>query len=311
MGLLDLHSRLLDSEEFRTLIQEAAGIVNDTPLWQTSDNPNEPQPLTPAMLLTQRDGTGLSKRPDDNPIEPYTYGPSRFKRINFLSGRFREEWQQHYLMDIGSRRQKWISASRNACIGDLVLIKDKNLPRTRWNLGTITDRYYSKDGLVRSALVKPHRREDKSVTEKERKRPIHDLVLIKESTMDVETTSEAGPQGLINHVQETPVNSDKYQNCPRCHLDPRSGGMPYCNSLHAAMMKPVHKTVKKLKIVPLTKDERYAKQRLKDLSPQDRAEYYRKRNISTHNADAGPISCEDYIELYHTQRPAGAGLTII
>ena len=214
-------------------------------------------------------------------------------------------------MEIGSYRQKWISASRNACVGDLVLIKDKNLPRTQWNLGTITDTYKSDDGLVRSVLVKPHRRDDKSVTEKERKRPIHDLVLIKESLIEDETTPEAGPDLLVNNIHKPPSNPSKYQNCPRCHFDPRSTGMPYCNSLHASMMMPIHKTAEKHKDVILTDEEKFAKQRLKDLYPQDRAAYYLKKNISDPKSDKELASDDDYAEFYQAQHPVGAGYTFI
>ena len=40
--LIDLHSALLTEEEFRTLLSEAARIVNSSPLWIPSDDAKEP-----------------------------------------------------------------------------------------------------------------------------------------------------------------------------------------------------------------------------------------------------------------------------
>ena len=36
-----------------TMLLHAARIVNSTPLWETDDYPNEPQPISPQMLITQ------------------------------------------------------------------------------------------------------------------------------------------------------------------------------------------------------------------------------------------------------------------
>lgn len=51
----------------------------------------------------------------------------------------------------------------------------------------------SKDGLVRSVTVKPHKRQDSSVTERERDRPIHELILL-----------QAAPKILDNNTLKSP-----------------------------------------------------------------------------------------------------------
>ena len=53
--LQGLREKLLTVEEFSTLLMEAMAIVNNTPLWGVSSDPNDPSPLTPAMILTLRD----------------------------------------------------------------------------------------------------------------------------------------------------------------------------------------------------------------------------------------------------------------
>ena len=58
-SLLHNHGQLLNTEEFRTLIATAARVVNDTPLWSVPDCPLEPLPLSPSMLINQRESNEL------------------------------------------------------------------------------------------------------------------------------------------------------------------------------------------------------------------------------------------------------------
>ena len=139
------------------------------------------------------------------------------------------------------------------------MIKDKNLPRLRWNTGTITAVRTSDDGLVRSATVRPHRRKDKTTTEKERDRPIHDLILLREASIVVSSLSKpVGIDALSLDVNEEDVvqagqrwigeekneetereNADfDYTKCPGCgsNLD-SSSGLPWCYSLHRMILQ--------------------------------------------------------------------------
>ena len=54
-SLLGLYTKLLNKEEFATMLAKAAKTVNSTSLWPGSDSPDEPHPLSPAMLITQRE----------------------------------------------------------------------------------------------------------------------------------------------------------------------------------------------------------------------------------------------------------------
>ena len=53
--LLPMDQRLLSREEFHTMLLHSAQIVNSTPLHDPPENPNDPQPITPQGLITQRD----------------------------------------------------------------------------------------------------------------------------------------------------------------------------------------------------------------------------------------------------------------
>lgn len=83
-------------------------------------------------------------------------------------------------------RGKWTSSKLDMTVGDVVLIKDENLPGNQWRLGRIHECYTDNDGHVRkvklviasSSLNKYGKRQD-PVTYLER--PIHKLVLLHET----------------------------------------------------------------------------------------------------------------------------------
>ena len=57
------------------------------------------------------------------------------------------------MYQIGTDREKWLNPQRNAQLGDIVLIKDKNLHGLEWSTGTIIEVYPDKDTLVRRVFV--------------------------------------------------------------------------------------------------------------------------------------------------------------
>jgi len=138
--LLPQEQRLLSREEFHTMLLHTASIVNSTPLWEPAESPNDPEPICPQHLLTQRDDNCNShnNRPAVyNANDLQAYGANRWKRVEALAEEFWQYWQ-HYLYQIGTKKEKWFKPERNAQVGDLVLMKDKNSPRLNWSTGTIT-----------------------------------------------------------------------------------------------------------------------------------------------------------------------------
>ncbi|KAF2346438.1 hypothetical protein FHG87_022806, partial [Trinorchestia longiramus] len=79
-------SHNLSRDDLSTFFQEAASIVNNTPLWGVSSDPNDPCPLSPAMLMTM-------KSPDDSAgtfsdADLLAYGKRRWRRVQFLANCF-------------------------------------------------------------------------------------------------------------------------------------------------------------------------------------------------------------------------------
>ena len=86
------------------------------------------------------------------------------------------------MYNIGIERTKWQKDNRNAQVGDIVLMTDKQLPRLQWSTATITQIHEDTDGIVRRAVVQPHARTDKATTQAPRERAVNDLILTKAFT---------------------------------------------------------------------------------------------------------------------------------
>ena len=74
------------------------------------------------------------------------------------------------------QRQKWISPKRNCKVGDIVLLKDENLPRNNWRMGRVVKVHQDNKGAVRNVSVKTQ----STLLE----RPVQKLVLLLESELD-------------------------------------------------------------------------------------------------------------------------------
>lgn len=148
-----LRQSTISREELSTLLQEAAAIVNNTPLTDVSSYPDDPAPITPANLLT------LKMEPNPPTIDKFTqddilsYGRKRWRRVQQLSQEFWQRWKTEYISSIQQRR-KWLKVKPNICIGDVVIVRDKNSPRNCWPVARVTSVKHSQDGLVRSATLK-------------------------------------------------------------------------------------------------------------------------------------------------------------
>ena len=152
-SLLLLGNRAVSRDELQTLFSEAASIMNNTPLYSTSHNPDEPLSITPANLLTLRD------HPNPAPLALFTeqdldcYGKQRWRRVQFISDEFWIRWRKHYLDSLRSR-SKWTKHCPNIKVGDVVIIKNKQLHRNEWPVGVVDAVSPSTDGVVRACEVR-------------------------------------------------------------------------------------------------------------------------------------------------------------
>ena len=176
--LLLLGPRELTLDEFQTFVVEASSIVNSTPLWEVSDDPNDPFPLTPSMLLTLRE-TPHPPLPDSfSKDDLLAYGKRRWRRVQYLSDQFWIRWRKSYLQLLQSR-SKWTKERGNLKVGDIVLLHDKTEQRNKWPLGRIVSVKMSQDDLVRSVDVKVFKHNAKGKLKAYTyNRPINEVVLL-------------------------------------------------------------------------------------------------------------------------------------
>ena len=163
----------LSVEEFQTLLQEAASVVNHTPLGEIVDDPNEPLPISPATLLhlNTKSSTAVETFSE---AEIGGYTKRRWRYVQALAEDFWKRWRSDYLTNL-QRRSKWKRSAPNILVGDVVLIKE-TAPRNYWPMGIVQQASPGADGLVRKVVVKCKPSPNGKARSFER--AIHDLVVL-------------------------------------------------------------------------------------------------------------------------------------
>jgi len=88
-------------------------------------------------------------------VEPEVKGESksilnRWQHLKSLHQQFRTRWKDEYLKELHKRKQ-------NMRVGDLVVMKDDNLPSNEWRLGRIDSVFPGADGNVRVVDIRTTR----------------------------------------------------------------------------------------------------------------------------------------------------------
>ena len=164
--LHEFGSRLND-ETLRTLLCEAEATVNSRPMTTLSDDPDDLHPLSPCQLLTMKTNMLFPLPGRFNKCD--IYSRKKWRQVQYLANLFWSRWRREYLSQLQSR-QKWTQPQRNLRNGDLVLIKEDDIPRNKWMLGRVIEVNPDSHGHVRSVVV--------HTQHSDYKRPISKLVLL-------------------------------------------------------------------------------------------------------------------------------------
>ena len=144
-----LGGQTVDDDSLHTLFCEIEAIVNSRPLSVVSSDARDMVPITPNRLLTMGEPP-LSLGAFD---KSECYSRRRWRQVQSMAEQFWCRWKREYLLGL-QQRQKWFKERRNVKIGDVVMIINENLARCHWPLARVSEVKYSKDGLVRSVIVK-------------------------------------------------------------------------------------------------------------------------------------------------------------
>jgi len=133
-----------------TMLKGAENLINSRPLTYISNDPNDPEVLTPNHFLR-----GFS---DMGPSIPGNYEPAdevlraQWRRAQYFMDLFWRRWTKEVLPEL-SRRDKWHEDAKPLGEGDLVLMVDDQSPRNTWKRAVITSAFPGKDGQVRVVEV--------------------------------------------------------------------------------------------------------------------------------------------------------------
>lgn len=137
-------------EEWTTMLTQIEAILNSRPLTPLSDDVNDLQALTPGHFLI---GEPLIAIPEPNLEHLKINTLDRYQLMQRKVQEFWRTWSSEYLMTL-QQRTKWKSPADNMKPGQIVTIKDDDLPPTKWLLGRILDVFPGKDSHVRVAKVR-------------------------------------------------------------------------------------------------------------------------------------------------------------
>lgn len=134
MKTLTKEEPLVD-EGLLTLICEVEVIINSWSTTKVSDDPSDPEALTPNHLLLLRSGPTLPSgwfSKEDN------YPSCRWKQVQHLADVYWRCWIREYLPTLQERR-KWANAQRNFSVNNIVLVLDERVPLRSWLLGRVLE----------------------------------------------------------------------------------------------------------------------------------------------------------------------------
>ncbi|XP_062537731.1 uncharacterized protein LOC134206068 [Armigeres subalbatus] len=139
----------LTFEELATVLAEIEALLNSRPMFALSNDPSDPQVITPAHYLIGRPLTA--------PAEPSLENVKinrleRWQHLQLMREHFWRAWTKDYLASLQPIKKN-LKMMPNVQSTMIVLIHDKNQPPLCWKLGRIVAVYPGEDNLVRTVDV--------------------------------------------------------------------------------------------------------------------------------------------------------------
>lgn len=144
-----IESHTLSYEEMSTILCQIEACLNSRPLTYISSDPDDIQPITPGHFLI---GSPINAAPQKVLIDTDTI-VNRWQILQKMVHSFWHRWSSEYLNRL-QQRTKWRSQRINLKINQVVMIRDEQLPPTKWLLGKVIKVHPGADGIVRVASVK-------------------------------------------------------------------------------------------------------------------------------------------------------------
>lgn len=135
-----------------TILAQIEATLNSCPLCPLSNEPDDILALTPGHFLI---GDAPISIPEPEPciLDTEIASLDRWKYIQKIHQSFWNIWSSEYLTRL-QQRPKWFQQTNNINIGDLVLVREDNLPPSKWLLARVLDTHPGKDDKVRVVTLK-------------------------------------------------------------------------------------------------------------------------------------------------------------
>ncbi|XP_062538710.1 uncharacterized protein LOC134206984 [Armigeres subalbatus] len=133
-----------------TLLCQIEAILNSRPLYSLSNDPTEPEALTPGHFIINRP---LLAIPEPSVEGVPTNRLSHWQHIQQLREHFWKRWSREYLNEL-QVRGKWTKQKNNVKPGMIVVLKDDNLPPQCWKLGIVETVHPGTDNLPQHQIKK-------------------------------------------------------------------------------------------------------------------------------------------------------------
>lgn len=158
-----IENTTLTYEEFSTLLAQIEATLNSRPLCPLSSDPCDMDALTPGHFLV---GSPLNAVPEPSVLNIQENRLDRWQLLEKMNQDFWKTWTREYLSELQQRPKKWRNQQQNLKEGDIVLIKDMQLPPMKWPLARILKTHPGTDGLVRAVTIKHKNGETKRAINK-------------------------------------------------------------------------------------------------------------------------------------------------
>lgn len=140
-------------EELSTITAQIESTLNSRPITELSDDPSDPQALTPGHFLVGRPLTDL---PSPSHLHLADNRLDSWQRCQKMVESFAKMWKRDYLSAL-QKRSKWFASAPNLKKGDIVVVYEDNAPPLSWPLGRIIETHPGHDGRVRVVTIQTAR----------------------------------------------------------------------------------------------------------------------------------------------------------
>lgn len=137
-------------EELSTILAQTEACLNSRPLCAISTDPDSVETLTPGHFLI---GQPLNLIPEPGIRHLPVNRLDMYQKLQQRTEDVWRRWQDEYLATLQSR-YKWTGTQPNLEVGQLVTVKNENLPPSQWELARISAVHPDKEGIVRTVTLR-------------------------------------------------------------------------------------------------------------------------------------------------------------